>query len=67
MDEAKTLKGVSFTERRAIVKARKNNWRIQKGEKYMKQVGVFDGDLSTFRAIPEIHQICYKYEFYPYD
>lgn len=41
------------------------NGKIKKGETYRKVVGKFEGELYTFRAIPEIDDICLKYELYP--
>ncbi len=59
--------GFSPAEWKAIEKAKANNWKIQKGEKYLKQVGVFDGDFQTFKAIKEIHDICLEHDYYNYD
>ena len=39
--------------------------KIKKGNIYREVVGKFEGELFTFRAIPEIHDICLKYELYP--
>lgn len=60
------LRGLTFTfpECRAIIKARENNWKIQKGEIYIRQACVMDGEIYTFKAIPEIHKICIKYDYY---
>lgn len=55
----------SFTEKRIIVRARSNGYRIKKGEQYIKQFVVEGGDNWTFRAIPELHAICIKYDLYP--
>jgi len=54
----------TFAERRQIVIARRNGWRIKKGEKYVKQFTKCCGDIGTFRAIPAIHAICVKYKIY---
>jgi hypothetical protein len=56
--------GLTFKELRAVVTARKNIWKILKGEIYLRQC-CKDGDVYTFRAIPEIHEICIKYDIYP--
>ena len=50
-----------------ILKAKANGYKIKIGDKYMKQVNVHYGDIGTFRAIPEIHAICAKYEYYDFD
>lgn len=53
------LNELSFAEKRAIVKARKNGWRVMKGDKCLIHTLVScDGKLiMTWRAIPEIHTI----------
>jgi hypothetical protein len=59
---------LNFAEKRAIAKAHLNGWRIMKGEKHLQSTIVScDGDLVSWRAIPEIHAICEKYELYEYD
>lgn len=57
-------KEFSFSELRSIVKAKENNWKIKKGEKYIRQALVQDGDFFQFKAIPEIDNICHKYNLY---
>ncbi len=54
----------TFSERRAIVKARKNRWMIKKGEKYIVQNNVQDGEFYVFKAIPAIHKICIEHDIY---
>jgi hypothetical protein len=58
--------GMGFTmkEKRALVKARRNRWKIIKGQKYIKQGNVQNGEIYTFKAIPEIHEICLKHDLY---
>lgn len=56
---------MSFSERRHIVEARRNKGRIFKGQKYLYQFIVEGGDTYSFRAIPELHEICIKYNIYP--
>ena len=56
----------SFSEWRAIIKARNNNWKIQKGQKYLNQRNVQEGQIYTFKAIPEIHDLCVKHDLYNY-
>jgi len=67
--ESGNLRGLTFTfsEWRAIITARENNWNIIPGEKYIRQAIAYDGSVYTFIAIPAIHEICLKYEFYPDD
>ena len=56
--------GFSFAEKREIVKAKRNKWNIVKGQKYIRQSNIQDGELYCFKAIPEIHEICLKYDLY---
>ena len=60
------IDGNGFTrpELRALSRARKSNWKIIKGQGYIRQGNEFEGELYTFRAIPEIHAICIKYDIY---
>ncbi len=55
----------TFSELRLIARAKRNSWQIQKGEIYIRQTNVFDGDVYDFKAIPAIHQICVKHGLYP--
>lgn len=55
----------TFSELRSLVKAKNNGWKIKKGEKYTIQICKNHKAKSyTFRAIPEIHNICIKYDLY---
>lgn len=58
---------LSFREKRAIVRARRNGWKIKKGETYVRATVKQDGELATFRAIPEIDQICTETGLYSCD
>lgn len=54
----------TFSEWRSIIKARDNNQKIKKGDKYIRQFNKYGNETYTFRAIPEMHAICIKYEYY---
>jgi hypothetical protein len=56
--------GYSFSELRAIVKAKRYGYKITKGQKYIRQNNIFDGEIYTFKAIPEIHDICLNHDLY---
>ena len=56
--------GLSFSEMRDVAKAKANKWHIVKGQKYLRQNNVQDGELRTFKAIPEIHAICLAHDYY---
>lgn len=63
------LSHLSFSDRRAIAKAKriadKNNGMIKKGERYAYQnIKGCDGELYTFRAIPEVLEICQKHDLF---
>jgi hypothetical protein len=55
---------MTFSEKREIVKARRNKWQIKKGQRYFYQSNKQDGELGTFRAIPEINDICREHDLY---
>jgi hypothetical protein len=50
---------------RAYIRAKQNRFKIQIGEKYIRQSNVTDGDFYCFKAIAEMHRICIKYDLYP--
>lgn len=57
---------LSISEYRQIIKARRNKYKILKGQRYYKIEGKFDGEFTVFRAIPELNDICYKHNLYEY-
>lgn len=59
--------GLTISEYRSIVKAQRNGYKIKSGDKYIYQVGIYDGNFYIFRAIPDIHKICLKYDMYDCD
>jgi hypothetical protein len=59
------LPKMNFSEYREIIKAKRQSWKVLKGQSYTKQFIVDGGQSWTFRAIPELHKICLKYEIYP--
>lgn len=54
----------SKDEADAISSAKGDDWKILKGERYVYQTGVFDGEMVTFRAKINLHEICLRYSFY---
>ena len=54
----------TFSERKLIVKAYRNNWKIKKGERYTYQSMVCCGEFYVFKAITDLHFICIKYDIY---
>jgi hypothetical protein len=63
-DLHETFRCCDWQEKRAIIRARRNKWRIQRGQKYMRQAVIWEGVFCTFKAIPEMHDICVKYDLY---
>jgi len=55
----------TFSQKRSVVKARKNCWEIKRGEKYTRQFLVSGDDCWSFKGITDIHLICLEYELYP--
>ena len=51
-------------EQEVYNKARDNNGMIKKGQQYIKQCLNDGGRLFTFKAIPDLHTICLKYDMY---
>jgi hypothetical protein len=56
--------GYSFAELRLIAKAKRNNFQVVKDQTYIRQNNIAEGELYTFKAIPEMHQLCLKYDHY---
>lgn len=56
--------GLSFAEYREIVKAKRQKWKIKKGQRYNKYIGLYEGDFCVFRAIPAIDKIYNRVEAY---
>lgn len=54
-------------DREAIELAKSHGWKILKGERYVRHVGVWHGDFSCFKSIPAIHDICSRYEIFDED
>lgn len=55
----------TLAECRLIVKARRNGWCIVPGRQYIRQFNTDGCDTWTFRAIPEMHELCIKHDLYP--
>lgn len=55
---------MTFTEKRAFVKARRNNFKIVKGQRYRNAFCNDMGEVFTYRAIPEIDEIVQRLEWY---
>lgn len=51
-------------ERYSIIKAKKNNGKIEIGSSSLYQVGKYNGEFFYCHCIPELHEICLKYDIY---
>lgn len=56
---------MTFSEWRAIARLKANGWKILKGQAYHLQVNKMDGEIYSFKSLPEISAICFKYHLYP--
>ncbi len=55
---------MTFSELRAVVRAKQGNWQILPGEKYDEVALSDSGTVTTIRHKPEINDICHKYDIY---
>lgn len=54
---------MTFAEKREYVKMRRQQFKIQPGQRYLRQVCKdLDGKLYTYRANPVLHQVCTRLE-----
>lgn len=59
------LSNLTFAERMYFYRIKKKRGcKIQIGEKYVRQVSVYDGEFGTFRSIPKFLEIIQKYKLY---
>lgn len=58
------LPDMTFSEAKLYIKARRDGFKIKTGQKYVKQANIFSGDFCCFRARPEMHELCLKYDIY---
>ena len=50
----------SFSELGVIALAKHDNYKIKKGDVYLRQSNNLNGSVCTFRARPEVHEICLR-------
>lgn len=55
----------TIADYRQIVIAKRQGWKIQPGQKYVKQTISDGGEIITYRAIPEMDALCSKYDLFP--
>lgn len=56
---------LSFSELRSVARLKANNWKILKGQLYERQFNEMDGNIYTFRTLPDILKLCLKHKLYP--
>ena len=61
------INALPLEEKQAYELAKEHGFKILKGEAYVCQSGVYDGQFYTFRGIPAMVGICHKYELFPND
>jgi hypothetical protein len=62
--EAGDFGAMTRADLRLLAKARRDGWKIKKGQIYVKCSGIVDGEWTTFRARPEINSLCECYGLY---
>ncbi len=56
--------GMSIEEAKKWAVARKNRYKIKKGERYLNVTQIHEGQIMDFKAIIDIDKLCHKYEIY---
>lgn len=54
----------TYAELRAIARVRRQGGKILPGQSFYKQVGIYGEEFYTYRAHPELHRICRKYDLF---
>ena len=53
-----------FSDRRKLVTMLQQKYRINIGDRYLEQVGIFDGDFACLKFRLDAVEICEKYNLY---
>jgi len=61
------INALPLEEKQAYELAKEHGFKILKGETYVHQYGIYDGNGYVFRGIPAMVDICHKYELFPDD
>lgn len=64
LDDIRISVQMSFSEWRAVARLKAERWKIKPGQTYEQITIKQDGKFYTFRCLPEINEICHKYELY---
>jgi len=57
---------LTLTEKKQVLTAKNNKYQIRAGEKYIRQTLIDESSKDFFcvKSIPEVHNICCKYNLY---
>lgn len=55
---------LTFREYRLIASAKRDGWKIKKGQEYRCDVGVYEGEFQVLKSRPDMHQIIMDHELY---
>lgn len=64
LDDMRTWEELTFSEWRAIARLKANSWMIKKGQTYEDCICKQDGELYSFKCLPEINKICQRLSMY---
>ena len=56
--------GLTFADKRALIKMKDEHFKIKPGDKYLEQVGVQDGQFYCIQCRIDVCDICRKYELW---
>jgi hypothetical protein len=55
---------LTFSELRQVALAKRDGYKIKKGQTYVRVKGKWEGEFAIFRARPAIDDICRKHSIY---
>lgn len=55
----------TISDLRKIVKAKRQDYMIQPGQQYIRQFNTDGSDTWTYRALPEMHDLCLRLDLFP--
>lgn len=55
----------TISDYRLIVKAKRQGYTIQPGQRYVRQFNTDGSDKWTYRALPEMHELCRRFDLFP--
>lgn len=64
-DRETLLKKLTPEEKKTVLKAVLNDFKIIKGQQYISQVVEYNGQMYRSNFLAKINDICFKYNIYP--